>query len=130
MARFLVLDDEENTVAALHELLKLEGHDVAAFSSSRDALDALADAAFDVVLTDLEMPHVRGERVVQVAREHHPTACIFVMTARRNARGLSHACHVLEKPFDYLWLSQLVSECPARGSEPGPCKLKPEVPRS
>jgi CheY-like chemotaxis protein len=74
MARFLVVDDEVNTVTALRELLEMDGHEVVASSSCREAVNALAHVPFDAVLTDLEMTWSRGENVVRLARERHPTA--------------------------------------------------------
>ena len=129
MARFLVVDDELNALSALRELLESDGHQVAAVSSAREASAALKASAFDVVMTDLEIPHGQGGVVVKLTREHQPAACVFVATARRAPRGLEQACHVFEKPLDYERITRTVAACRAderpRGQDP--CCLKSSV---
>lgn len=110
MASFLIVDDEVNATAALRELLESDGHEVAAFTDPREALATLEGSTFDAVVTDLEMPHVRGEALVRFARERHPTTCIFAVSARP-ARGMVGACHVFEKPFHYQSVTKLVERC-------------------
>ena len=80
MARFLVVDDEINALSALRELLESDGHQVAAFSNAREAFAALKASVFDVVMTDLEIPHGQGDVVVKLTRQHQPAACVFVAT--------------------------------------------------
>ena len=126
MPRFLIVDDEINALSALRELLESDGHEVAAFTSAREAFAALRESAFDVVLTDLEMPHTRGDAVVKLSREHQPAACIFVATARRESRGLDEACHIFEKPFEYQGVTRVVAACRADGgpARHGGCYMK------
>ena len=124
MARFLVVDDELNALSALRELLESDGHQVAAFSSARDASVALKASAFDVVMTDLESPRGQGDAVVKLTRQHQPAACVFVATARRAPRGLEQACHVFEKPLDYERITRIVAACRAHegpGGQDGRC---------
>ena len=100
-------------VSALRELLESDGHQVAVFTSAREASAALKASAFDVVMTDLEIPHGQGDVVVKLTRQHQPAACVFVATARRAPRGLEQACHVFEKPLDYERITQTVAACRA-----------------
>ena len=124
MARFLVVDDELNALSALRELLESDGHQVAAFSSARDASAALKASAFDVVVTELEIRHGQGDAVVKLSRQHQPAACVFVATARGAPRGLEQACHVFEKPLDYERITRMVAACRAHegpGGQDGRC---------
>ena len=126
MARFLVVDDEINALSALRELLESDGHQVAAFSSAREASAALKASAFDVVVTDLEIPHGQGDAVVKLTRQHQPAACVFVATARRAPRGLEQTCHVFEKPLDYERITRTVAACRAAegpGDQDGCCRV-------
>ncbi len=127
MATFLLVDDEHNTVRALKDLLEDDGHEVHAFTDGRHAVDALSAHRFDAVLTDHEMPQLSGEVVVRTARQHHPTACIFVSSARRHPAMAEEACHVFEKPIDYEELTRAVAECRARRGpgRHGGCYMKP-----
>ena len=129
MARFLVVDDEINALSALRELLESDGHQVAAVSSARDASAALKASAFDVVMTDLEIPHGQGDVVVKLSHQLQPAACVFVATARRAPRGLEQACHVFEKPLDYARVTRTVTACRADEGPRGQdrCCLKSSV---
>ena len=130
MAHFLVVVDEDNARSALRELLESDGHQVAVFSCAREAAAALKASAFDVVMTDLEIPHGQGDVVVRLTRQHQPAACVFVATARRAPRGFEQACHVFEKPLDYERITRMVAAC--RGDEGsrgrGRCCLKSGAP--
>lgn len=119
MARFLVVDDDHVTVTGMEKLLVEDGHEVAAFTSGRDAVTALAQQPFDAVVTDLEMPHVDGHEVVRATREHHPASCLVVATANAvpetRARLVSAgACAIADKPIDYDALTRSIAECRAR----------------
>ncbi len=60
--RVLVVDDERNNRAALAKILEKAGHEVVAAASGEDALAALQDAGFDLVVTDLRMIGTRRSR--------------------------------------------------------------------
>lgn len=126
MAKFLVVDDEINALSALRELLESDGHQVAAFSSAPEALAAWAESAFDAVLMHLEMPRLRRDAIVKLAREQHPEVCVFVTTAGR-ARGIEDACHVFEKPLDYERFTRVVAACRADGGSKCSRRVSHEV---
>jgi CheY-like chemotaxis protein/anti-sigma regulatory factor (Ser/Thr protein kinase) len=64
----LVVDDEKPIVDMLKEMLECLGYDVAERYGSYDALEAFRSRAdsFDLVITDLTMPHMTG---IDLARE-------------------------------------------------------------
>lgn len=122
----MVVDDEPNTVVALRLLLEDDGHEVDAFTSGDEAVRALEEGHFDVVLADLEMPKVPGNAVVRSARRHHPAACIFATTARSRHQRPQEACHIFDKPLDYARVVRTVARCRAhRGpGRRGLCYMK------
>jgi CheY-like chemotaxis protein len=130
MARFLVVDDDHSTVRGLTRLLSEDGHDIAAFTTGAEAVEALSRDSFDAVLTDLEMPHVDGHEVMRATRERMPTACLVVVTAKaeQNAQELADAgaCIVADKPMDYAGITKAVTDCRARGGPGahGRCHLR------
>jgi len=119
MARFLVVDNDPITVHGMTRLLTEDGHDVAPFTAGADAVDALSRESFDVVLTDLEMPHVDGHAVVRVTREHSPHACLVVVTAEAEEKGSeladAGACIIVDKPIDFEGVTKVISDCRAHG---------------
>ena len=64
----LVVDDEQSIVDMLKQMLESLGYDVADRCSSSDALQAFGvrPDSFDLVITDLTMPHMTG---IDLARE-------------------------------------------------------------
>jgi DNA-binding NtrC family response regulator len=119
MARFLVVDDDPLSVKALSGLLEGDGHDVAPFTGGAHAVEALARESFDAVVTDLEMPHVDGHAVVRAAREHHPHACVVVVSARAHeswpALVEAGACVIADKPLEYDEVAKALADCRAHG---------------
>jgi DNA-binding NtrC family response regulator len=82
---------------------------------------ALDRSVFDVIITDLEMPQMRGEELVRLARGRQPDACILVVTG--SVSGHVHgACHVFEKPFAYETITSTVARC--RAGEGGCCFMQ------
>lgn len=59
-ARLLILDDEQNQMQALCNTLREQGYAVSGFTAAADALSALREQGFDLLLTDLMMPEMNG----------------------------------------------------------------------
>jgi signal transduction histidine kinase len=79
-ARLLIVDDEAAQMRALCDTLEEAGYETRGFSSGRDAVAALREQPFDVLLTDLMMPQIDGITLLRSCREiDHELACI-VMT--------------------------------------------------
>ena len=71
-ARLLIVDDEPVHMTALYQTLGDAGYDVTAFPSAAQALKALHEQSFDLVLTDLQMPEMDGIQFLRAARETDP----------------------------------------------------------
>jgi CheY-like chemotaxis protein len=68
--RALVVDDEPNILLTLGLVLKSEGFEVETAPSSKAAQACLAEAAFDLVVTDLSMETpTAGYEVVRAAKQ-------------------------------------------------------------
>jgi CheY-like chemotaxis protein len=71
-ARILVIDDEPLLGRTLSFMLE-ERHDVVVIGNGREALARLeADAEFDLVLCDLDMPELTGQAVYEAVARLHP----------------------------------------------------------
>jgi len=89
-----------------------------------DALRLLGETAVDVVITDLEMPHVNGFELIRELRRR-PTlgrVPIVVLTTRAGAKHLNLARwlgvdHYLSKPVDESAFVRLIDSLTARASE-------------
>ncbi len=81
MATILLVDDEASARVTLGLLLKRRGHAVREADGVVAATKALADTAFDLVITDLRMPDGQGLDVLQTARTRCPDANVILLTA-------------------------------------------------
>jgi CheY-like chemotaxis protein len=77
----MVVEDNEHYRTLLEFQLAEEGYEVVAFDNGRDALDALPNAAPDLVLLDLIMPGLDGLTVLQRICAEEPRLPVVVLTA-------------------------------------------------
>ena len=82
MIRILIAEDQKMVLGALCALLRLEP-DVEVVGSAGNGRDALAlclEKAPDIVLTDIEMPHMTGLELAARLREAKSPAKVIVVT--------------------------------------------------
>jgi DNA-binding response OmpR family regulator len=78
--RTLILDDESAIVELLARTCAREGHQVATFTSSADALIYLATTPVDLLITDMNMPGPDGPVVIREARRLQPDIFTLMIT--------------------------------------------------
>ena len=81
MAAILLVDDEPSARATMALLLRKRAHRVIEAADVAAATKALADTAFEVVVTDLRMPDGDGLDVLRAAKAHCPEADVILLTA-------------------------------------------------
>jgi class 3 adenylate cyclase/CheY-like chemotaxis protein len=77
--RILVVDDQPQNIRLLEAILTPHGYDVSASDSGEQALAAIEDSDFDLVLLDIIMPGLDGYEVCRRIREHGDTAYLPVV---------------------------------------------------
>ncbi len=70
MAIILVVDDEFGIGELLEALLQDDGHRVLTAMNGRHALERMAEAKPDLVISDLMMPVMDGSMLLRAIREH------------------------------------------------------------
>ncbi len=65
----LLIDDDPLVLRSLSKLLEKAGYVVHAFQDSRDAIREASMEEFDLVVTDIRMPHVDGIQAIRYIRE-------------------------------------------------------------
>ena len=96
----LIVDDERGQRDILTAILKGAGYRVVALPGGREALAALEETAFDVVLTDLKMQGMSGLELLETVVEANPRQCVVMMTAHGT---IDSAVEAMKKgAFDYL----------------------------
>lgn len=122
--RILVVDDEEPIRRALLRFLQRRGHSVDLASDGREALQLIEDCSYDIILTDLRMPGMGGELLLETLRARNPATArrVMFMTGHvaRDDAALTTAyadVPVIEKPFSLNELGDQLDELAARLSE-------------
>lgn len=96
----LIADDEQTFLRSLERFLKRRGMDVTARSTGNEALEALKEQAFDILVTDIKMPGLDGISLAMRARELHPDIGIILMTAYGSMNEAIQAVRL--HAFDFL----------------------------
>ncbi len=103
----LVVDDDTRTARRLAQLLREDGYAVEVAGDGAAAVGRLSRLPLpDILITDMQLPHVDGEAVARYARAGRPTIRVFFVTgypqlARAALGGPSADAAVFTKPLDY-----------------------------
>ena len=79
---FLLVDDEANIVSMMTDMLKRLGYRITCRISSLEALELfkIQQDTFDLVITDLTMPNITGERLAKKIKQIRPDIPIIIYT--------------------------------------------------
>src|SRR5262249_45089984 len=120
-SRILVVDDEEPVSNLLARLLRDLGHRPLVVHSGAEALGAIAQESFDLVLTDVKMPGMSGFELHQIIRQRDADLAarlVFVsgdtMSAATQARIAQSGNPSIAKPFTLERLESLLRALLAR----------------
>ena len=79
--RLLIVDDDQEMRGLLRKVLEKEGYRVSVASDGSEALDVLARGPFDLVVTDMLMPHDGGLELLETLHHLHPALPVIIVTA-------------------------------------------------
>ncbi len=113
MTRILVLDDDKGVVDYLSESLTELGYDVVGMTSPADAIARVSAESFDLLLTDIEMPQMRGLDLLRAVHQAKPRQLVMLMTAFGSIELAvqavrAGACDFIAKPFRIEVLHQSI----------------------
>jgi len=69
VARILVVEDNALNIKLFCDLLAAHGHEPSAVTDSRQALDRARSFAPELIITDIQLPHVNGMELIHDFRE-------------------------------------------------------------
>lgn len=78
--KILVVDDEETLRLTLRTKLRVEGFEVQIAADGHEAMDKMANNAFDVVLLDVKMPRMDGIETLDHIVRTYPTTEVVMLT--------------------------------------------------
>ncbi|GHD41243.1 Response regulator receiver domain-containing protein [Marinobacter persicus] len=106
MTRIQLVDDEPNILSSLRRLLKPQGWQVDTFTQVEDALGALLEHEYAVIISDYQMPTADGVTYLQFAKQKQPDAIRLVLSAYGDRASMIKAINqaevyrYLSKPWD------------------------------
>ena len=111
--QILVVDDEEDLRQAIVEILTVDGFDVHGVASAEEAQEMLAQTAYDVLITDNNLPGKQGVELLEETLTRYPETVGIVITGYGTIETAVQAIKkgaydYLTKPFKLVELSIMV----------------------
>jgi DNA-binding NtrC family response regulator len=105
-ARILISDDDETLCYLLKEELVNEGYTVDMVYDGKDAIENIKRRYYDILLLDLEMKEVHGEKVLSFVKDNHPSIQVIILTAKSDVRTAIEcirqgAYDFITKPYEF-----------------------------
>ena len=117
MPRVLIADDEASMRALVARAIAMDGHETVTAQDGAEALEILTreDGAFDLLLTDIQMPVMDGIALALSAARDFPNLTVLLMTGfadqRERASNLNAIVHdVITKPFSVADIRTAVAD--------------------
>lgn len=132
-----ILLAEDNWLCAQYaqKLLELCGHRVTIAANGRQTLEKWEHGSFDLILMDVQMPEISGDKVVKLIRQHEngrriPIIAVTAYTVAGNKKRMLEAgCDgYLAKPFTVPALVAEMSRVLEGAGEPARHNLTPSAP--
>jgi DNA-binding NtrC family response regulator len=105
-SRILISDDDETLCYLLKEELVNEGYVVDMVYDGKDAIENIKRRYYDILLLDLEMKEVHGEKVLSFVKDNHPSIQVIILTAKSDVRTAIEcirqgAYDFITKPYEF-----------------------------
>ena len=100
MTRILVVDDKEMMRDSVSTMLARKGHSVVTAANGELAMKKIEERAFDVVITDLQMPEMDGVALLQAIASRDESIPVILMTAYGSVESAVDAMKL--GAYDYI----------------------------
>ena len=98
--KILIVDDEEIIRDSLTFILRKEGYEVDEATNGVQALEKVMETSYDIVITDIEMPEMRGTELLEKISLRSPHTFVIIITAYGS---IETAIEALRKgAYDYV----------------------------
>ena len=113
--QIMIVDDEEGIVEFMKASLQNQGHKVTGCTDSEHAIEKVKNAAYDLIITDLNMPKLSGVEFINQAKKISPKTDLIVMTGFPSVDTAvecmkNGASDYLAKPIDLECLNIVVEK--------------------
>jgi two-component system alkaline phosphatase synthesis response regulator PhoP len=89
-ANILLVEDEENLHDALKLNLELEGYDITSAYDGTEALKAVKDEYFDLIIMDVMLPNIDGVAVTETISIQNNEVPILILSAKNSSADRVH----------------------------------------
>lgn len=113
MCTILIIEDESGLLELIHEVLTLFGHSVDTASDGQEGIQKFDNNSFDLVITDVCMPGVDGNAVVEHIRNSRKKSTpVIGMSGTPWLLQNQDFDMILQKPFPLQTLVESVKNLP------------------
>ena len=99
-ARILIAEDNQLSRDNLTEILTMSGYETRAVENGRQAMDALVQDKYDLIITDLIMPEVDGLELLKFSKDMNPDNVVIMVTGHGTVHTAVDAMKL--GAFDYI----------------------------
>ena len=124
MPRVLIADDEDSMRTLVARAIAMDGHETVTAEDGAEALEILSrePGAYNLLLTDIQMPVMDGIALALTAARDFPDLTILLMTGFADQRERTHGLsaivhHVITKPFSVADIRTAVADALAAGKK-------------
>jgi two-component system response regulator GlrR len=98
--RILVVDDDQDTRSLIEVFCKDEPYELTFATNGKEAIETIRKGNTNIVVTDIRMPEVGGEAVLDEVRRYNPEIPVILMTSYGS---IEDAVHFLKSgAYDYI----------------------------
>ena len=114
--RLLIIDDNEEILAALNDFFTWKKHMVSSASNGLDGLKLLETEkkGFDLIITDIVMPHISGVGVIKIVKDKYPDIPVIAITGLGDTPEMLAAevgaDRIIKKPFNLTEFDKLIHD--------------------
>ena len=117
--RILVVDDEPLVCDSLRMVLELDHHQVQTTNSGHEALAAIQNGKYDLIILDYEMPVMKGDKLAAAIKALSPQQPIIMITGYAEKLRLAGnfplaVDSVINKPFEIQEIRDAVRKAAAK----------------
>ena len=97
----VVVDDEEAILFSIDTLLRMAGlNNIITCNDSREVMNIVSSQEIEIILLDLSMPHLPGEKVLSMVADKFPEVPVVIITAAANENSAVRCMEL--GAFDYV----------------------------
>lgn len=118
MANILVVEDNAQVAKLFRDILTRAGHHAVMRANGNEAILAIGQQNFDLIITDIFMPEKDGLELIREVMAHNPGLKVIAISGGGKTRAPIYlemakklgACRTLNKPFELKELLKVVEE--------------------